>query len=198
MEHPKFLNNPLYIGADSYSGIVLPIIVQEIYKGNEVAEGPHINIKGYVLGNPITDSIADYNSRIPFAHHMALLSDAIYKSTKENCHGNYLNVDPKNMECIHDLQVVDKCLERIYTSQILEPFCDTSNALNSRTFRRGLTALDNTSVDIWPLPQLHMQSCRVLLSLPRSVCVWARVCVKYMISYTTTIPALHCHYVIRS
>lgn len=33
VEHPKFLNNQLYIGADSYSGIVLPIIVQEIYNG---------------------------------------------------------------------------------------------------------------------------------------------------------------------
>ena len=33
IEHPKFLNNPLYIGAASYSGIVLPIIVEEIYNG---------------------------------------------------------------------------------------------------------------------------------------------------------------------
>ncbi|GKC24073.1 serine carboxypeptidase-like protein 18 isoform X2, partial [Tanacetum coccineum] len=45
IEHPEFLNNPLYIGADSYSGIVLPIIVEEIYNGNELGEFPHLHIK---------------------------------------------------------------------------------------------------------------------------------------------------------
>ncbi|KAI3803759.1 hypothetical protein L1987_31921 [Smallanthus sonchifolius] len=108
VDHPKFLNNPLYLGGDSYSGIVVPMIVQEIYNGNEVGERPQINIKGYTLGNPLTDRSGDYNSRIQFAHNMALLSDAIYESTKKNCHGDYFKVDPNNSLCIHDLQVVDK------------------------------------------------------------------------------------------
>lgn len=29
-------------------------------------------------------------------------------SAKENCFGEYLNVDPNNTLCINDLQVVDK------------------------------------------------------------------------------------------
>jgi hypothetical protein len=32
--HPTFLRNPLYIAGDSYSGIVVPIIVQKISDGN--------------------------------------------------------------------------------------------------------------------------------------------------------------------
>ncbi|PWA34605.1 hypothetical protein CTI12_AA617440 [Artemisia annua] len=82
VDHPKFISTPLYLGADSYAGLVAPMIVQEIYNGNKVGEGPHINIKGYVLGNPLTDTSADYNSRIPYAHNMALLSDEIYKVIK--------------------------------------------------------------------------------------------------------------------
>ncbi|KAJ9538217.1 hypothetical protein OSB04_030950 [Centaurea solstitialis] len=124
VDHPKFLNNPLYVAGDSYSGIVVPIITQEIYDGNEVGEGPKINIKGYILGNPLTDTSSDFNSRIPYAHRMALLSDAIYKSTKENCNGEYLKVDPDNSLCINDLQVVDECLGRIYEANILEPSCE--------------------------------------------------------------------------
>ncbi|KAI3774653.1 hypothetical protein L1987_49212 [Smallanthus sonchifolius] len=157
--HPKFLNNPLYLGADSYTGLVVPMIVQEIYNGNEVGEGRPVNIKGYLLGNPFTDTSGDYNSRIRFAHRIALLSDAIYKSVEENCNGEYLEIDPSNSLCIHDLQVVDKCIGRIRLAHILEPYCETSNTFKSDLFRRGLGALDKIFMDIWSLPQVQKQWC---------------------------------------
>jgi carboxypeptidase C (cathepsin A) len=31
--HPRFLKNPLYIMGDSYAGIILPILVQQISDG---------------------------------------------------------------------------------------------------------------------------------------------------------------------
>ncbi|XP_071715867.1 serine carboxypeptidase-like 18 isoform X2 [Rutidosis leptorrhynchoides] len=158
VDHPKFLNNPLYVGSDSYGGIVLPIIVQEIYEGNEVGEWMHINIKGYVLGNPFTDTSGDYNSRIPYAHRMALLSDAIYKLTEEHCQGEYVNVDPNNNACLIALQVVDKCTDNIYRAQILEPKCHDTYTLMSNLFRRGLRTLDYLSLEI--SPQLQLQGCR--------------------------------------
>ncbi|KAI7990623.1 Serine carboxypeptidase-like 18 [Camellia lanceoleosa] len=123
MDHPKFLINPLYIGGDSYSGLIVPIIVQEIYDGNEVTLDPPMNIQGYLLGNPFTDE--NYlNSRVVFAHRMALLSDDLYESTKANCHGNYVDVDPNNTLCVIDLQVVEECIENLDPAQILEPNCD--------------------------------------------------------------------------
>ncbi|XP_024979949.1 serine carboxypeptidase-like 13 isoform X2 [Cynara cardunculus var. scolymus] len=161
VDHPKFLKNPFYLGGDSYSGIVLPIVVDEIYNGIGIGEWPQINIKGYVLGNPSTDTRSESNSRIPFAHRMALLSDAIYKSAKENCHGEYLNVDPNNILCIRDLEVVEKCLERIYKGHILEPSCEKpSKPFKSNTLRRSMRSLDTTSVDARPLPQFQTHWCR--------------------------------------
>nr|XP_043626932.1 serine carboxypeptidase-like 13 isoform X2 [Erigeron canadensis] len=131
VDHPKFLNNALYLGGDSYMGIVLPMIVQEIYNGNKDKEGMKINLKGYILGNPITDTSGDYNAKIPFAHRMALLSDAIYK-----------------------------CIGQIYKPHILEPQCETTNALKYDLFRRVLRALDNTSGNILGLPEVQIQGCR--------------------------------------
>ncbi|XP_058069730.1 serine carboxypeptidase-like 18 isoform X2 [Magnolia sinica] len=43
--HPQFLSNPLYIGGDSYSGIILPIFVQEIANGIEAGREPTLNLK---------------------------------------------------------------------------------------------------------------------------------------------------------
>jgi len=35
IQHPQYLENLLYIGGDSYSGIPLPIMVQQIFNGKE-------------------------------------------------------------------------------------------------------------------------------------------------------------------
>ncbi|KAJ6948795.1 serine carboxypeptidase-like 18 isoform X2 [Populus alba x Populus x berolinensis] len=94
VDHPKFLTNPLYVAGDSFSGIVAPIIVQEISDGNKVGRQPTMNLKGYVLGNPFTDSEIDTNSVVPFAHLKALISDKLYE-----------------------------CIGKVYTAQILEPKC---------------------------------------------------------------------------
>eukprot|EP00258_Populus_trichocarpa_P042624 XP_024458643.1 serine carboxypeptidase-like 18 isoform X2 [Populus trichocarpa] len=94
VDHPKFLTNPLYVAGDSFSGIVAPIIVQEISDGNEVGRQPTINLKGYVLGNPLTDHEIDTNSIVPFALLKALISDKLYE-----------------------------CIGKVYTGQILEPTC---------------------------------------------------------------------------
>lgn len=32
-KHEEFISNPLYVGGDSYSGKVVPALVQEISKG---------------------------------------------------------------------------------------------------------------------------------------------------------------------
>ncbi|XP_041010667.1 serine carboxypeptidase-like 2 [Juglans microcarpa x Juglans regia] len=121
--HSNFLSNPLYIAGDSYSGITIPIIVQDISNGNEIGHRPPMNLKGYVLGNPFTDVIFDLNSRIKFAHRTALISDKLYQSTKTSCKGEYMRPDPNNTKCMEDLQIVDECIAKIYTPHILEPKC---------------------------------------------------------------------------
>ncbi|KAK2664837.1 hypothetical protein Ddye_003411 [Dipteronia dyeriana] len=122
--HPKFLSNELYVAGDSYSGITVPVVVQEISDGMDMGQEPRMNLKGYVLGNPATDLHKDLNSRIRFAYLKALISYEIYKSTKRNCKGEYVNVDPSNGLCLANLENVTRCIERIDTAQILEPKCN--------------------------------------------------------------------------
>ncbi|PIN23058.1 hypothetical protein CDL12_04217 [Handroanthus impetiginosus] len=108
ISHPKYINNPLYIGGDSYSGITVPLIVNNVYRGNEAGIKPQMNIRGYVLGNPYTDEFGEANEVVPYAHRMGLLSDRLYHSAKVNCHGNYINVDPENILCLNDLERINQ------------------------------------------------------------------------------------------
>ncbi|KAF3666105.1 putative serine carboxypeptidase-like 19-like [Capsicum annuum] len=81
IHHPEFLRNPLYVAGDSYSGMFVPIITQIIAIKNDMEIKPFINLKGYLLGNPLTFKGED-NYEIPYAHGMGLISDEFYELLK--------------------------------------------------------------------------------------------------------------------
>ncbi|XP_049342901.1 serine carboxypeptidase-like 18 [Solanum verrucosum] len=124
MDHPEYLKNPLYVSGSSYAGFFVPLLTRKIYDGIEVGDEPQLNIKGYILGNAQTDRYIDVNGKVKYANRMALISDKIYQSAKENCNGNYIDVDPHNTLCLNDLQKVTRCLKNIKEAHILEPWCD--------------------------------------------------------------------------
>ncbi|KAK9265997.1 hypothetical protein L1049_012497 [Liquidambar formosana] len=137
MNHTEYLENQLYIGGDSYSGTPIPMLVQDILDG--VGSGPLFNLKGYVLGNPVTDSFIDDNSRIPFAHRLTLIPDDLYKEAEKSCHGDFVNVDPNNKQCAVDILAIDELVRQINEEQVLEPACSNTapqpdDAILSRRF----------------------------------------------------------------
>ncbi|KAI7724625.1 hypothetical protein M8C21_024964 [Ambrosia artemisiifolia] len=127
VEHPRFLNNPFYMSGISYYGIVIPAATLETYKGNERGNKPQVNIKGCICVSPLTDKFNDFNSRLEFAHRLALISDDIYEATKDTCNGNYINSNPSNRECSFNLQRIDECTSRLNIGNILDPVCDAAN-----------------------------------------------------------------------
>ncbi|KAF9599233.1 hypothetical protein IFM89_036359 [Coptis chinensis] len=122
-DYPEFNSNPLYLGGDSYCGIPIPIIAKEIADGIEAQHKLLINLKGYILGNPMTDKYFDDNSNILFPHRMALITDELYELTKRSCNGEYVNVDPRNVECVKNLGTALEWILRVRRDQILEPNC---------------------------------------------------------------------------
>ncbi|XP_058752723.1 serine carboxypeptidase-like 7 isoform X1 [Vicia villosa] len=130
IDHPKFQSNEVYISGDSYSGITLPVIVQEIIQANEKGIPPWINLQGYVLGNPVTNK-KEINYRIPFAHGTGLISDELYESLQKNCNGDYTNSETKRVLCSKVLCSFEKAISEISIAHILEPLCTWLNTENS-------------------------------------------------------------------
>ncbi|KAK7382609.1 hypothetical protein VNO80_01541 [Phaseolus coccineus] len=147
IDHPEFLSNDFYMGADSYSGIPAPAIVQEISKGNEIGLQPQINLQGYLLGNPMTTR-KEKNDEIPFAHGMGLISDELYESLKRNCKGEYIDVDSRNELCSRDLNYYDECLSGINEFNILDLYCQNDSTKNHEgPWRRSLTQKFESSLN---------------------------------------------------
>uniref|UniRef100_M4CYU8 Sinapoylglucose:choline sinapoyltransferase n=1 Tax=Brassica campestris TaxID=3711 RepID=M4CYU8_BRACM len=129
VDHPEFISNPFYVGGDSYSGHIVPGVVQQISLGNEKGLTPFISIQGYVLGNPITNLNLESNYKVPFAHRMGLISDELFESLEKSCGGIHINLDPSNAKCLNDLQAYDNCISEIYVEQILLPNCPVDYVL---------------------------------------------------------------------
>ncbi|CAJ2641105.1 unnamed protein product [Trifolium pratense] len=143
IDHPKFLSNEVYIAGDSYSGIPIPIIVQEISYGNDDGLQPWINLQGYILGNPLTTPKND-DYRIPFNHGMALISDELYQSLEKNCRGEYKHIDPQNVFCLKDFQSYTETISRVCPPHILDPICESDFLDTIEVPRRTLLKADHT------------------------------------------------------
>ncbi|CAN6926355.1 unnamed protein product [Brassica oleracea] len=118
-KHPEYYSNPFYVTGNSYSGIVVPAIVQEISKENGLCCKPLVNLQGYLLGNPVTDFDNNDNWRIPFAHGMALISDENYQLLRRSCRGNYIIADPLNTDCLKSIKEFENCVSGLDVTYIL-------------------------------------------------------------------------------
>ncbi|KAL4035232.1 hypothetical protein IC575_003913 [Cucumis melo] len=124
-EFPEFVKNPFYIAGESYAGIYVPTLASQVVKGLKDGALPIINLKGYMVGNGVTDEKFDGNALVPFAHGMALISHSIFKEAEASCGGNYF--DPQTDECFDKLDQIDQALERLNIYDILEPCYHSPN-----------------------------------------------------------------------
>ncbi|KAF7073147.1 hypothetical protein CFC21_078183 [Triticum aestivum] len=94
-DHPHYQSNPFFVGGSSYAGKMSPIIAQHISQEIELGKQPKINLKGYVVGNPVTGSDYDDNFRVPYAHGVGIISDQLYEAAIRNCKGSYIRPTDK-------------------------------------------------------------------------------------------------------
>uniref|UniRef100_A0A383WG00 Carboxypeptidase n=1 Tax=Tetradesmus obliquus TaxID=3088 RepID=A0A383WG00_TETOB len=96
--HPHLAANDFYISGESYAGIYVPMLARAVWEGNRRGQKPHINIKGYLVGNGCTDAHFDGNAQVPFAFGKSLISASMYSRTREACGGKFYDA-PSGSRC---------------------------------------------------------------------------------------------------
>ncbi|XP_065870576.1 serine carboxypeptidase-like [Euphorbia lathyris] len=77
-EHPEYVNNDFYITGESYAGHYIPAFAARVHKGNKAKEGTHINLKGFAMGNGLTDPAIQYKAYTDYALDMGLIEKSDY------------------------------------------------------------------------------------------------------------------------
>ncbi|KAI3923019.1 hypothetical protein MKW98_013553 [Papaver atlanticum] len=79
-EHPQYAKNDFYITGESYAGHYIPAFAARVHQGNKAKEGLHINLKGFAIGNGLTDPAIQYKAYTDFALDNGLIKQSDYNS----------------------------------------------------------------------------------------------------------------------
>ncbi|XP_031475021.1 serine carboxypeptidase-like 18 [Nymphaea colorata] len=118
--HQEFLSNPFFIAGDSYGGVFVPLLATRVADGIDNGTEPVLNLKGYFVGNPVTDKIYDA-TQVPFYHAMSFIDEGLYKAAEESCRGRYDIYATE--ECEAHIDEVEEMVSDINKSQVLEFDC---------------------------------------------------------------------------
>uniref|UniRef100_A0A453MUF5 Carboxypeptidase n=1 Tax=Aegilops tauschii subsp. strangulata TaxID=200361 RepID=A0A453MUF5_AEGTS len=77
-KHPEFVKNDFFITGESYAGHYIPAFASRVHQGNKKNEGTHINLKGFAIGNGLTDPAIQYKAYTDYALDMNLIQKADY------------------------------------------------------------------------------------------------------------------------
>ncbi|KAH9289335.1 hypothetical protein KI387_033452 [Taxus chinensis] len=83
---PQYRSHEFYITGESYAGLYVPELAELITDRNKVSsKSLYINLKGFMVGNPLTDTAHDWDGIVDYAWSHAIVSDETYGIIKTNC-----------------------------------------------------------------------------------------------------------------
>ncbi|KAL8090368.1 serine carboxypeptidase-like [Apium graveolens] len=79
VEHPQFAKNDFYITGESYAGHYIPAFAARVHHGNKAKEGAHINLKGFAIGNGLTNPEIQYKAYTDYALDNSIIKKSDYE-----------------------------------------------------------------------------------------------------------------------
>ncbi|KAJ4982160.1 hypothetical protein NE237_032997 [Protea cynaroides] len=152
-----FLESPVGVGfsysntttdynilGDSFTGKYVPELAELIYDMNK-DPSLHINLKGFLLGNPETSDADDWRGMVDYAWSHAVISDETHKIIQESC-----NFDKDDTWSNHNCsQAVDELLNQYKQIDIYSLY--TSVCTNStRSDERSTEVIYNSKFKMMP------------------------------------------------
>ncbi|GLJ15733.1 hypothetical protein SUGI_0258910 [Cryptomeria japonica] len=91
---PQYKYREMYITGESYAGHYIPQLAKKIYEYNKRLSKPFINLKGFMVGNAVTDDYYDNLGTVNYWWSHAMISDQTYHSILRNCNFRLEDTSP--------------------------------------------------------------------------------------------------------
>ncbi|XP_076893008.1 serine carboxypeptidase 24-like isoform X2 [Bidens hawaiensis] len=82
---PQYKYREFYISGESYAGHYVPQLAEKIHNYNKNHHNPIINLKGFMVGNAVTDFKYDNIGTVEYWWTHSIISDTTYKSIMNSC-----------------------------------------------------------------------------------------------------------------
>ncbi|KAK2370896.1 serine carboxypeptidase [Trifolium repens] len=130
-EHPQFTKNDFYITGESYAGHYIPALASRVHQGNKANDGIHINLKGFAIGNGLTNPEIQYSAYTDYALDNGLINKNEYDDLNK--------LIPPCQKAIEDCDTEggDACrTSKINCSKIFDRIMDISGHINYYDIRK--------------------------------------------------------------
>ncbi|KAL5698980.1 Serine carboxypeptidase 24 [Ranunculus cassubicifolius] len=82
---PQYKYRDFYISGESYAGHYVPQLTKKIYDYNKNHSKPDLNLKGFIVGNAVTDNYYDSLGTVQYWWSHSIISDHSYNSIMSHC-----------------------------------------------------------------------------------------------------------------
>lgn len=133
---PQYKGRDFYISGESYGGHYVPQLSQAIVRYNLVAKEKLINIRGYMVGNALTDDYHDHLGVFQFMWSAGLISDHTYRLLNIFC--DFQSFIHSSKQCNNILEIASDELGNIDPYSIYTPSCPANGTMNHQLVKRLL------------------------------------------------------------
>lgn len=131
---PQFKGREFYITGESYGGHYVPQLSKAIVKYNKASGENVINLKGYMVGNALTDDYHDHLGVFQFMWSAGLISDQTFKLLNVLC--DFQSFIHTSSACDKVLDIASDELGDIDPYSIYTPLCPVNGSQSNRLRKR--------------------------------------------------------------
>ncbi|XP_031484692.1 serine carboxypeptidase-like 27 isoform X1 [Nymphaea colorata] len=123
---PQYKHRDFYISGESYAGHYVPQLAHLVFKRNQGVQNPVINLKGFMVGNAVTDDYHDYVGTFEYWWNHGLISDSTYHYLRAAC--LFDSSQHPSVECNKAMDLADKEEGNIDAYSIFTPSCNKTGS----------------------------------------------------------------------
>ncbi|KAG1326527.1 Serine carboxypeptidase II-2 [Cocos nucifera] len=150
---PQYKGQDFYLTGESYAGHYVPQLAQAIVRSQKLTGEKSINLKGYMVGNALTDDFHDRYGVFQFMWSAGLISDQTYKLLNFFC--DFQSFVHVSSECEKILDVASKELGNIDPYSIFTASCPGSVTYSKNKLLKRLHSFGRVGEKYDPCTEKH-------------------------------------------